>query len=369
MSVSAHPPVPPPLPPLDPPPESKPDKTTPAVLRYLAAMRAPIENDKDLKAQRQALTHLVRICQCFCRGLYLWNGSGGANEVQWTESQGRGRAEVVREWIEDWLLAQLSRYYEQTDAEIRAAASQLEFRWLGVHCRQALLKEIRQRRQQGDYFPRVSVSLNHSYDDDDPDGDLLSGFVTGPVLNVDNNRDLADPLRVVDDGRVEFRRLGIYDVLHELVRGRNLEKDEVSRVAARLDIGERQARNRIAECYEALRAAAIRECVGRRDRRSDAEQSGVKQLFQSGVKQLFDALAAGEPNQTRYELNIQESRDSRSRRYLLSEAAKDKWDGISARGIRELQAEERIAELNDATPTRAARRGSLVDSIDEEVDG
>jgi hypothetical protein len=155
MSVSSLPPVPPPIPPLDPPVEPKPDKTTPAVLCYLAAMRAPIENDNDLKAQRRALTHLVRICQCFCRGPFLWNGSGGANEVQWTESQGRGRDIGGREWIEDWLLASLKPYYEQTDAEIQAAAIQGEFRWLGVHCRQALLKEIRQRTQQGDYFPRV----------------------------------------------------------------------------------------------------------------------------------------------------------------------------------------------------------------------
>jgi hypothetical protein len=363
LAVNLPQPIPPPIL-LDPPKAkpTRPDKTTPAVLRYLAAMRSPITSAQDLKAQRTTLTHLVRICRCFCRGLYLWNGSQGVHEVQWAECQGQGKHVVVREWIEEWLLAQLSRHYSQTSAEIQAAAVRGDFRWLGVHCRQALLKEVRARTLD-DGFPRVAVSLSHSYEDDDPDADLLLDFVTGPRLNLDSRYDPGDLLQIVEDNRTEFERLGVFDVLHELVRGRNLEGDETLRVAAKLNIGERQARNRITECRKVMKAAADTECVGRRRLPWEVGEQ-VEQLCDSGVKKLFNALRnAGEPNHARYELGITESPDSRSRRRLLSEAAKDMWAGVSARGIQELQAEEQAAQRNEDR-TRAVRRASMVDPID-----
>jgi hypothetical protein len=364
MSIASHfPPIPPPILIEPPVPATPTDQTTLAVLRYLATMRAQVTCAEDLKEQTDALEHLVRICQCFCRGLYLWNGSQGVNEVQWAESQGRGRDVVVREWIEDWILAQLAQC-DRTDDEIQAAAIRDEFRWLGVHCRQALIKEIRDRTPKDGLFPRVAVSLSHSYDDDDPDTDLLSDFVTGPALNLDDTRDPGDPLRVVEDNRPEFERLGVYEVLHELVRGRSLENDETSRVAAKLGLGERQARNRIAECREIMKVAADSGCVGRRTLPWEIREQ--IEVHESGVKKLFRALSYAS-NHTRHELGIAESPDSRSRRQLLSEAAKDLWDGISARGVWELQIEEQSADRHEATPPRAARRASMVDAMEGEV--
>jgi hypothetical protein len=223
------------------------DEITPAVLRFLRTKRVQVATGDDFRAPDAELTKLVRTCLRFCGRLFPWNGFQGVDEPQWGEYQREeSRREIVTDWIQERLLAQLEPYDRLTEQEIQAAADRDEFRWLGVRCRQALLKEIRKRKPTDGLFVRAALELSDSVD-----GDPLSDLLVAPALNIDPNRDPGEPKITVDDIRNEIDRLGLWDVFEEIVCGREggLTGGEIThRVATRLGITERQARNKIKAC-------------------------------------------------------------------------------------------------------------------------
>jgi hypothetical protein len=355
MSLAVH--IPPPVPPIlavDPtvPSPTPTDAMTLAVLKYLAAMRLPITNSDDLKAQADALGVLVAICYKACQGykrkdggkLFLWdvwpeysvqfNAPEPADDAPLIDLDigSKSRRENtnhhrLREWIELWVLRRVAAYLDKSDEEIQAAAADGEFR-LGWRCVLALRKKVARSYPKDGHFNRVCVSLDRSYaapDVKDGEDTSLVANVVGPDLNLDPDCDPHSLTWLVDDPidgyRHEFDRLGVTDVLTEILRGLTLDAGaDTKNVAALSGVSERQARNQIDRCYEILYA--------NRDR--------------PAIKELHAAL----DTHPHYELPP-ESADSKFRRRVLSEAARDKWDGISGEGIRELKAEEPGPEPSD----------------------
>jgi hypothetical protein len=380
MSLAVH--VPPPFPPpilTDPVPSSTPtDAMTLAVLKYLAAMQT-----QDLKAQADALGVLVGICYKACQGykrrdggaLFLWD-DWPEYSVQFNAPPEPDDDELVicldigsksrrentnhhrlREWIELWVLRRVAAYLDKSDEEIQAAAANGEFR-LGWRCVLALRKKVARSYPKDGQFNRVCVSLDRSYaapDVKDGEDTSLVANVVGSDLNLDPDCDPHSLTWIVDDPidgyRHEFDRLGVTDVLTEILRGLTLEAGaDTKNVAALSGVSERQARNQIDRCCEILYA--------NRDR--------------PAIKELYAVL----DTHPHYELPP-ESADSKFRRRVLSEAAKDKWDGISAEGIRELKAEEPPPEPADYVLSGASlnriesqpgreRRASQVDAADND---
>jgi hypothetical protein len=372
MAIFPISPPDPPLPPLrtaahapvnfDSPPHTakrnKPDKVTPLVLQYLRADRS------DLEATNRAFSDLVALCYSACRGLYLWNGSGGRYEPQWPEylvagAQARRentRHHQRREWIQEWILARLTPHYDETEEQIEAAAAQGRFRWLDRECRQGLVKEIRWRypkKDQSGVFPRACVSLDTTVNEDaEPLSELLAARpVTG------------DPEAVVADNRIAFDRLGIRAALEEIIRGckDGLRKSQiVHSLAVRLGIGERAARARIQRCRETINA-----------------NQGIP-----AVRELFHVC--NELTELATEELPDETRDQKFRRKLLSEAAKDRWNGLKPEDSKKLKAEEAATESGDFVlsfsgsgrakairirPQRnLARRATQVDALDNDYE-
>src|SRR5579872_7383174 len=170
------------------------DELTPAVLRFLAKMRIQIATGDDLVAQGTELAHLVRLCRSFCGDLYLWNDSQSVDEPQWAQNQdARGREVTLTIWIEDYVLTRLEPFYGESEETIQAAADRDDFRWLGVHCREDLIKEIRKRRPKDGSFPRVTAQLPVN------EGDPLSGLLATERLNMDFDYDPGESKISVDD--------------------------------------------------------------------------------------------------------------------------------------------------------------------------
>jgi hypothetical protein len=228
------------------------DEITPAVLRFLQAV-----NEQDSNATRAELTKLVRICLCFCRNLCPWNGFEGVDEPQWGELQREeGRREIVTDWIQERLLIKLEKYYYLSRQEIEAAGARGDFRWLGVHFRQAILKEIRKRRPKDRLFVCVAQSLSA---DDSIDGRPLSDLLVAAIPNIYPDRDPGASKISIDDIRNELDRLGLWDVFEEIVRGREIGLtmgDITRRVAELRGISDRQARNKITACRKAAQLLA-----------------------------------------------------------------------------------------------------------------
>jgi hypothetical protein len=375
MSVHVSP-VPPLLPP-DPPKLL--DATTLACVRYLAAMRSD-----DLMAQVDSLNAIIAICYAACtryrskagKQLFLWDEwpgysvqFGPERETEDDESahpaadllpsrRGRSRRENtnhhrLRDWVQLYVLEQLAKYLDKSEDVIQDAASKGYFRYLPRRCVLAFRQKVIRSYPKDGQFNRVCVSLDSPYVAPDGEDTSLLANLVGPPINLDY-----DFLPVVTDpdNHAEFQRLGISEVLEEVVRdlGTDVEPakkgDTVRRVAARLGVGERQARNRIKKCFRILKA-------NRRD-------PAVREFFDAVNK---DVVATELP---------QESRESKFRRRVLSQAASDKWDGISAKDIAELQAEEGSLAPGDfvldgnkvrriARP-KAARRSSQVDDLDND---
>jgi hypothetical protein len=377
------------IPPVDPLTQAceptPPDLTTRAVLRYLAAMRTPITSVHGLKAQVDALNDLVAICYKACQSykradggqgqLYLWDpwselsvqfnrkpqiedhdvennrnedvedneGNDVEDNYERAPESRSGRENTkhhrLRDWIELWILRELARYLDKSDHEIQAEAAGDAIRYLARRCVLALVQEVTRSYPEDDVFPRICVSLDEPTIAADGNASSLIDAVVGTPLN-----DSHDLLRIVDPSSIhnchhEFDRLGITDVLTEIIRGLRLERGDTTRnVAALSRVGKKQARNRIKRCYKTLKV----------NRRNPA------------VRALRDALLRG-PNHAHYELAVEESEDTKSRRRLLSGVARERWDGISERGIKELKAEERRLERNEIEIRLEARRDSTVD--------
>jgi hypothetical protein len=386
VSISPIPPPDPPLIPPDPSAQPEPfDQTTLACLRYYPAMRGD-----DLMAQADSFNAIVAICYAACsryrskagHQLFFRDDWPSYNvhipepaiEVAPTHllaadllpcvRRGRSRRENtnhdrLRDWIVLYVLNRLAPYLDKIDEEIQQAAADGKFHYLPRLCVLAFRKKVARSFPKDGEFHRVSVSLDTPYvatDPQDGEDNSLVANLLGPDLNLDFDFDPHALLPIVTepDNHAEFERLGVSDVLEEVVRdlgtnvGPTKKGDTVRRVAARLGVGERQARNRIKSCFRILEA----------NRREPA----VREFFDASTR---DIVAAELPS---------ESRESKFRRRVLSQAATDKWDGISAYDIKQLKAEEDALEPGDfvldgnkvrriARP-KAKRRASQVDELD-----
>jgi hypothetical protein len=341
-------------------------------------MRATITDADGLKAQTDALGDLIGICYSACmkyrsklgNQLFLWD-AWPEYFVQLAEPEGdeddgdiepvrKSRRENtqhhrLRDWILMWILRRLAPYLDKNDEEIQEAAAANKFRYLSRRCVLALRQKVARSYPKDGQFNRVCVSLDQSYvasDVQDGEDTSLLANVVGPDLNLDANFDPQCLTWIVDEYRHEFDRLGVTEVLTEILRGLTLETGAATKNTAALsDVGDRQARNQIARCCEIL--------FVNRDL--------------PGVKKLYAALDRAGSHHG-YELP-EESRDGKFRGRVLSEAARDKWDGISVEGIRELNAEEaelepgdfvlgsRVARIERQKPER---RASMVDALDND---
>jgi hypothetical protein len=335
-------------------PQPAPDETTAAVVRLLTTT--------DIEESAKAFDQLIGICYTACvsyrgrsgRRLYFWD--------QWPEyaahfeegtigsKSGRENNEHtrLREWIQIWLVEELAPHRGKSVADIEDAAANGEFQYLGRRCQLAFRQAVARQIPKDKFYPRVCVQLNRSYatDDGDDDGQLIDA-VTGPPINVKSNFDPRDLLWIFDEYRHEFDRLGVHDVMFEVLHGLALKKGETARnVAAKLGVGVRQARNRIKRCYETLKANCDRPAV----------------------QELYKALTfASVPNHARYELAVVEAKDSLFRRRQLAEAGAamaqfKSWAGKAANtALAEEWAERSLLDANMANDDRCSSPSLLDD--------
>jgi hypothetical protein len=272
----------------------------------------------------------------------------------------------LRDWIVEWVLKQLAPYHGKPDDEIQEAAALGKFRYLARRCVLALRKKIVRSYPKDRIFHRACVSLDQSYITDDEDDARLVDVLVGPPLVP------KDLLQVVDDSRADLEHICDFNVVRELIVGYidGVKKGETTRrVAIRLGVGERQARNIIKRCHQALAAA-------------------------NAFKQIHDVLnQAGDPLTHAHAQLLEQSpeakRRGRFKNALLSQAAQGMaefraWAGNDV--VDAVLAEENEAQRNDASnrlqdekdgykPSlmdavyREAIREQLASECDPEIDG